>query len=267
MGRARPRLVQRRHRGHRARQGVFARHDGARRRPHGRAARRRVHRLAAREDPDAAGLADVEVVRGDDSAILAQTYTYEAIDLAPDFGSVAGGTFITVSGFGTDFADGTVVTLETAYGQLVIPKKDIQRIDYQGAAAPSSEAVGEESESVLPKSAPVAADRGAILLHLSGRSFWYAFESGTDNATDTRIRLRIYIGNARSCTFEDEKSDTVDGGTLYNSFTFAATDAILIETLDGFQCSVVEAKEGDVALRIDLPPSSSAGRQLTQRLG
>ena len=78
--------------------------------------------------------------------------------------------------------------------------------------------------------------------------------------------MRIYIGNARACTFEDEMPDTVDGGTLYNSFTFSPTDALLIETLDGFQCSVLEAEEGEVSLRIDLPPSASSERQIIRML-
>ena len=136
-------------------------------------------------------------------------------------------------------ANNTVITLETPYGKLVIPKKDIQRIDYEGASVPSA-ATGPEASGNVPVES-IARDRGVISLHLSGRSFWYAFESGSDNAADTRIRVRIYIGNARACTFEDEMPDTVDGGTLYNSFTFSPTDALLIETLDGFQCSVLEA--------------------------
>ena len=161
-------------------------------------------------------------------------------------------------------ANNTVITLETPYGELVIPKKDIQRIDYEGASVPSAATGPEASENVAVES--IARDRGVISLHLSGRSFWYAFESGSDNAADTRIRVRIYIGNARACTFEDEMPDTVDGGTLYNSFTFSPTDALLIETLDGFQCSVLEAEEGEVSLRIDLPPSASSERQIIRML-
>ena len=170
-------------------------------------------------------------------------------------------------------ANNTVITLETPYGKLVIPKLDIQRIDYEGA-----------SRNVHPSAVPaepVARDRRVISLQLSGRSFWYAFESGSDNATDTRIRLRVYVGNAHACTFDDEKPDTVDGTTLYNSFTFSPTDALLIETRDGFRCSVLEAEpsepsvdgepsepsvDGEVSLRIDLPPSASSPRQLIRML-
>ncbi len=162
-------------------------------------------------------------------------------------------------------ANNMVITLETAYGELVISKKDIQRIDYEDAGATGTEVSG----NVQPDAAPaetIVRDGRVISLRLSGRSFWYAFETGSDNATDTRIRLRIHIGNARACTFDDEKPDTVDGGTLYNSFTFSPTDALLVETLDGFQCSVLEAEEGEVSLRIDLPPSASSERELIRML-
>jgi hypothetical protein len=162
-------------------------------------------------------------------------------------------------------ANNKVVTLETPHGKLVIPKKDIQRIDYEGARATGSEASGDVPSNAAPV-APIASDRGVISLHLSGRSFWYAFESGSDNATDTRVRLSLYIGNVRACTFDDEKPDTVDGATLYNSFTFSPTDALLIDTRDGFQCSVLEAEKGDVSLRIDLPSSASSERQLIRML-
>lgn len=157
-------------------------------------------------------------------------------------------------------ANNTVITLETPYGKLVIPKTDILRVDYEGATAAGTEASGD----VRPSAAPVTREGRVISLHLSGRSFWYAFESGSDNATDTRIRLRIYIGSAPACTFEDEKADTVDGATLYNSFTFSPTDALLVETLDGYQCSVLEAEEGDVSLRLDLPDSTSSDRHIVR---
>jgi hypothetical protein len=41
-----------------------------------------------------------------------QAFTFDAIALDPPSGSVAGGTFVTVTGFGTDFVDGAVVTFD-----------------------------------------------------------------------------------------------------------------------------------------------------------
>ena len=163
-------------------------------------------------------------------------------------------------------ANNTEITLKTAYGKLVIPKKDIERIDYQDSPPPKASAPATEAKDVSASRRPVSGDRAVISLNITGRSFWYAFESSDDNAADTRIRLRLYVGSARACTFEDEKPDTVDGGTLYNSFTFSPTDSLLIETLEGFECSVDKSEDGDVHLRIDLPPESSTGRQLIRML-
>lgn len=55
------------------------------------------------------GPADVEVRRGDERATLPDGYVYDAIDIEPASGSVAGGTEITITGQGTSFADGDTV--------------------------------------------------------------------------------------------------------------------------------------------------------------
>ena len=161
-------------------------------------------------------------------------------------------------------ANNTQVTLKTAYGELEIPKKDIQRIDYQGGEGPAPPAP--PREDTRPTRAGVPADRAQISLAITGRSFWYAFESPESNPADTRIRLRLYIGSSRACTFIDEKPDTVDGATLYNSFTFSPTDSRLVETAEGFQCSVQEAEDGQVGLIVQLPAEASSGRQLVRML-
>ena len=161
-------------------------------------------------------------------------------------------------------ANNTRVTLKTAYGELEIPKKEILRIDYQENDAPAPPAAPKEG---TPRTrANVPGDRAQIALNIIGRSFWYAFESPEDDPADTRIRLRLYIGSARACTFIDEKPDTVDGATLYNSFTFSPTDSRLVETLEGFQCSVQKAEDGEVALIVQLPAEVSSARQLIRML-
>jgi hypothetical protein len=69
-------------------------------------------RLVILTPPGDPGAADVEIIAGNLTAELEELFTYEAVDIAPDFGAVAGGTFVTVSGFGTDFSDTTLVTLD-----------------------------------------------------------------------------------------------------------------------------------------------------------
>ncbi len=161
-------------------------------------------------------------------------------------------------------ANNTEVTLKTAYGELDIPKKEILRIDYLGSEAPAPPAAAKE-KTARPRT-DIPGERAQVALNIIGQSFWYAFESPADAPADTRIRLRLYIGSARACTFVDEKPDTVDGATLYNSFTFSPTDSRLVETLEGYQCSVQKAEDGEIALIVRLPADVSSGRRLIRML-
>jgi hypothetical protein len=164
-------------------------------------------------------------------------------------------------------ANNTEVTLKTPYGQLVIPKKDIARIDYQGGEGAATAAPAEAAAPRAEHPAGNLKGAGAVLeFQILGRSFWYAFESPSESPADPGIRLRIYVGSARACTFLDEKPDTVDGATLYNSFTFSSTDAKLLESLDGYDCSVAKAEDGAVVLRVGLPPDVSTGRPVVRML-
>lgn len=55
------------------------------------------------------GPADVTVTVGDETVVLEDGYTYDALYVDPTRGSTAGGTFVTVTGSGTSFEDGDVV--------------------------------------------------------------------------------------------------------------------------------------------------------------
>jgi hypothetical protein len=72
---------------------------------------RRIHVVTP---PGSPGLADVEVILGSDSALLPDAFRYEAITVAPDSGSVAGGTYVTIDGFGTDWNASTEVRFDGA---------------------------------------------------------------------------------------------------------------------------------------------------------
>ncbi len=163
-------------------------------------------------------------------------------------------------------ANNTQVTLKTPYGELVIPKKDIARIDYEESKAPAPPGKpGAASPSSRPPDRPDppapkgSSARAAITLQIQGRSFWYAFDSPPGLSVDPSLRLRVYVGSGRACTFIDDKPDTVDGVTLYNSFTFSPTDSRLVEALEGYECKVEKAEDGAVVLKMTLPPSVSSG--------
>ncbi|MGH9391327.1 MAG: hypothetical protein ACRD1Z_17105 [Vicinamibacteria bacterium] len=168
-------------------------------------------------------------------------------------------------------ANNTQVTLKTPYGELIIPKKDIARIDYDESRAPSASGKpGATSPSSGAPDSPAPArktsERATITLKIQGRSFWYAFDSPPGLSVDPSLRLRFYIGSDRACTFVDDKPDTVDGVTLYNSFTFSPTDSRLLESLEGYDCKVEKAQDGAVVLRVTLRPSASSGVQSVRML-
>ncbi len=167
-------------------------------------------------------------------------------------------------------ANNTQVTLKTSYGELVIPKKDIARIDYEESGSPSASGKpGGTSPLSVPPDPPApreTSERATITLHIQGRSFWYAFDSPPELSVDPSLRLRLYVGSDRACTFVDDKPDTVDGVTLYNSFTFTPTDSRLLESVEGYDCEVEKAQDGAVVLRVTLPPTASSGMQSIRML-
>jgi hypothetical protein len=158
-------------------------------------------------------------------------------------------------------ANNTQVTLKTPYGELVIPKKDIARIDYDGSKAAPPAPAGKPGAKETPPPAPKAFGRPAVTLDIRGRSFWYAFDSPPGLSVDPSLRLRLYFASDRACTFVDDKPDTVDGTTLYNSFTFSPTDSRIVEVLEGWECKVEKAENGAVVVKLVLPPSAPSGVQ------
>lgn len=63
--------------------------------------------------PGMPGAADITITRTDGTAATKTNgFLYEAIAIAPTQGSVAGGTYVTITGFGTDFDATTIVTFD-----------------------------------------------------------------------------------------------------------------------------------------------------------
>ena len=169
------------------------------------------------------------------------------------------------------------ITLKTAYGNLVIPKTDIKQIDYQvSEAAPQKKsAPAKPSPTAKPappkpvKRAPRPVGRSVIALDVRGDSFWYAFPGSDNDPADARIRLRVFVGGDEAALLLDDKYDTVDKNTKYNSFTFTPGDTQVISSSDGYTCGLEETGEGSekgVVLVIGLPESTTDQRVLVRML-
>lgn len=154
-------------------------------------------------------------------------------------------------------ANNRSLTIKTAYGQLVIPKTDVARIEYEGGAATEMDSEGKPTTK--PAKAPRTGGGAKVSMSIRGRSFWYAFNAPQGSRTDTRVRMKLYMGSERICTLMDSKPDTVDGNTLYNSFTFSPTDSQVVDVAAGYACRVEEARDGLVVFRLDLPASYPTG--------
>ena len=71
-------------------------------------------RLAVVVPAGAVGPVDVEVTVGDESFNLPDGYRYDALYVEPPRGALPGGTFVTITGSGTNFQDGDTVTFGRA---------------------------------------------------------------------------------------------------------------------------------------------------------
>lgn len=95
------------------------------------------------------GPVEVRVEQGDEVARLADGFTYDAIGIAPASGSVAGGTFVTITGNGTEFADGDAVLFDgrPATDVVVVAAETITCRTPPGAIGPADVTIrGAETE-------------------------------------------------------------------------------------------------------------------------
>jgi hypothetical protein len=131
-------------------------------------------RLTAVTPPGDPGAADIEVRRasGSDSAMRTGAFRFDAIAVDPPTGSVAGGTFVTITGYGTAFDAGTVVKLDGVPLSGVTVENG-QRLT--GYTPPGI--AGDADIDVLTAAPPVHVDRGYAYI-TTGDTFAGGFSGG-----------------------------------------------------------------------------------------
>ena len=80
--------------------------------------------------PGEPGVTSIEVRRVSGSARRDDAFTYDAIAVDPPGGSVAGGTFVTLTGFGTDFGDVTDVRFDGVPLTGIVVQNDLRLTGY-----------------------------------------------------------------------------------------------------------------------------------------
>lgn len=160
--------------------------------------------------PGEPGLADVEVRRPGLTATLANAYTYEAIHLEPASGSVAGGTFVTITGLGTDFGPDTVVLFDG------LPMLDVQIINEQvltGSTPPG--VAGNADVRVIGNASLYEADR-AFTYFATGDPFAGGMSGGPINGTLNVVVIEQGVGDGVPQAFVsigDPATSTLKGFT------------------------------------------------------
>ena len=219
-------------------------------------------RAIVRTPPGNPGAADVEVRLGSERALLAAAFDYEAITVEPGSGSVAGGTFVTITGFGTHFDAATVVTFDG--------------LPLTGVTVVNEQMLTGTSPPGIAGSADVVVDTG-VAVHEARRSYTYlitadpfaggmgggpingtvnvvVIDANTKNGVDDAF---VVIGDPQSSPLQGLADDlgqiTFSSPGLEGPITVTAAAA-------GYETSVFSTFDAqDITIMLRRPPEPATG--------
>jgi len=139
-------------------------------------------------------------------------------------------------------------TVLTPYGQLRIPRSEIERIVF-----------GDGREERL-RGAPGSAATARLILLITGHSFWYAWDLEARGGGDPTLRLELRVGEATVAVYTDRVQDPQDlSGAVVNTFSFEP-GVLDFEASGGAIVLAPEVRPGKATAKLDLP-SETAGEQ------
>jgi hypothetical protein len=144
--------------------------------------------------------------------------------------------------------------VQTPYGVLTIPRA---KVDHIVRADGTEQPVNPEP---VPTVATLPASRRArLILIITGKTFWYAWDPKTNPAPDPTLRLEVSLDEEVVATYVDAKTDPDIPGAIVNSFSFASSDLAVVA---GENALVVppEPRPGRIALKIDVPTADAPRR-------
>ena len=137
--------------------------------------------------------------------------------------------------------------VRTPYGRLTLPRDKIVRIAWSDGREEVLRP--EPSPSAAPTPSPRATS--ALVLAITGRSFWYAWDRRDD--ADPTLRLQLWLDEQGLANYTDTTLDPQDlPGATVNSFSFDPT-ALRVSVAAGVGAAPPETRPGRVALRLVLP--------------
>ena len=144
--------------------------------------------------------------------------------------------------------------VQTPYGVLTIPRAKVDRIL---RADGTEQLVNPEPEPVNTVATLPAARRARLILIITGKTFWQAWDP--KSGADPTLRLEVSLDEEVVATYVDAKTDPDIPGALVNAFSFASGDVAVIA---GENALVLppEPRPGRIALKIDVPASEAPRR-------
>jgi hypothetical protein len=139
--------------------------------------------------------------------------------------------------------------VQTPYGLLTIPRAKVDHIVRpDGTEVP-----------VNPEPAPGAAAsperetrRARLIVIITGKTFWYAWDPKTSPAPDPTLRLEVSLDEEVVATYVDAKTDPDIKGAVVNTFSFAAED-VAVAAGENVLVLPPEPRPGRIALKMDVP--------------
>jgi hypothetical protein len=136
--------------------------------------------------------------------------------------------------------------VQSAYGRLVIPRTKVERILHEDG----TEEVLNAPEAAPPPPPPPM----RLVLVITGKSFWYAWDPPKGTSVDPTLRLELRLDEETVATYVDAKTDPQDlpGAKAINTFSFEPDD-VAMTGASGASITGPETRPGRVVLKIDLP--------------
>jgi RNase P/RNase MRP subunit p29 len=149
---------------------------------------------------------------------------------------------------------GNVVRVQTPYGRLNIPKDKVEKIVRGGKAETVS------SSPAAPASAGWREHLSRVIVVVTGKAFWHAWEGKGEG--DPTLRMEIRIDEDVVAAYLDPKPDPKEiPRAVVNTFSFLKED-VVVQPGTGAAAALPEARTGRIVLRVDVPPAPRPNRRL-----
>lgn len=151
--------------------------------------------------------------------------------------------------------------VQTPYGLLTIPRAKVDHIvrpdgtEVPVNPEPAAEAAGSAATSAREPR------RARLILIITGKTFWQAWDPKTSPAPDPTLRLEVTLDEEVVATYVDGRTDPDIKGAMVNSFSFAPED---VAVSGGERVLVLppEPRPGRIALKLDVPLVDAPARRL-----